>query len=36
VGGILIQWNVSMEANFIIFSLPLLISGLLAFKLAVR
>ena len=35
-GGILIGWGVSMELNFTIFALPLLASGLLAYKLNVR
>ncbi len=33
VGGILIDMNVSMEFNFMLFAVPLLISGLLALKL---
>jgi benzoate transport len=36
VGGLLIAAGISMETNFIIFALPLLISGFMAWKLAVR
>ena len=36
VGGVLIARGISMETNFIIFAIPLLISGLLAFVLRVR
>ncbi len=36
VGGILIASGVTMEANFIIFAMPLLISGMIAYILAVK
>ena len=36
VGGVLIARGVSMEMNFIIFAIPLFISGLLAYKLMVK
>lgn len=35
-GGLLIAWEVSMGVNFIIFAAPLIISGLIAYTLAVR
>jgi benzoate transport len=36
VGGLLIAGGVSMEVNFVVFAIPLLISGLLSLALAVR
>lgn len=36
VGGLLIKQHVSMEYSFIIFAIPLLVSGFLAFKLSIR
>lgn len=36
IGGILIAMGVSMEINFIIFAIPLLIGGFLAYSLRVR
>lgn len=36
IGGLLINAGIGMEANFIIFALPLIISGMIAFILSVR
>jgi MFS family permease len=36
VGGLFIAGGISMETNFILFSIPLLVSGILAYMLAVR
>jgi benzoate transport len=36
VGGILIARGVSLEVNFVIFAVPLLVSGIIAYVLAVR
>lgn len=36
LGGVLIAQGVSMEVNFILFALPMFISGLIAIKLSVR
>ena len=36
VGGVLIAMNVSMETNFILYAVPLLVSGLLAYTLSVK
>ncbi len=36
IGGVFIAMGVSMEINFIVFAIPLLLGGLLAFKLGVR
>ena len=36
VGGILIASGVSLEVNFVIFAVPLLVSGIIAYVLAVR
>ena len=36
VGGILIAMGISMEINFVIFAAPLLISGVIAYTLAVK
>ena len=36
VGGVFIAMGISMEINFIMFAVPLLMGGLLAYKLRVR
>lgn len=36
IGGVLIARGVTMEVNFVIYAIPLFISGLLAFRLSVR
>jgi len=36
VGGLLIAGGYSMETNFFLFALPLLIAGVLSFRLAVK
>lgn len=36
IGGLLIAAGISMEVNFIVFAIPMVISGLIAYMLAVR